>query len=74
MTAAAQPNPCLTVNAPVIQLISQAPHSIHLSLLIISAFLLVILKTLCGHTSKHILQPIHLVASYSNVVTFLKYF
>ncbi len=73
MTAAAQPTPCLTFRAWVMQLISQAPHSMHLSLFTTTAFLLIILKTLCGQTSMHILHPMHLDESYSNVATFLKY-
>lgn len=55
------------------QLISQAPHSMHLSRSIIWALLFFISNTLCGHTSRHILQPVHNETSYSRVVTFLRY-
>jgi hypothetical protein len=72
MTAAAHPTPCFTLRAFGLQLISQAPHSMHLSLWIISAFLPDILKTLCGHTSMHILHPMHKAESYSRVDTFLR--
>jgi hypothetical protein len=45
MMAAAHPTPLSTVSAAKAQLAAQAPHSMHLSLSMITAFPLVMAKT-----------------------------
>jgi hypothetical protein len=60
MIAAAQPTPAFTVIAPNSQFMAQAPHSMHRSLSVIAARLSRISKTICGQTSTHLPQPVHL--------------
>jgi hypothetical protein len=72
--AAAQPTPASTEIAPNSQFKAQAPHSMHRSLSVIAARLSRISKTLCGQTSAHLPQPVHLSREYCNVVTLARYF
>jgi hypothetical protein len=48
------------VIAPNSQFMAQAPHSMHRSLSVIAARLSRISKTICGQTSTHLPQPVHL--------------
>lgn len=73
ITAAAHPTPELTVMAFAGQFFAQAPHSIQRSLYSIFACLSLIMKTLWGQTSVHLLQPIHFSVDRRSVTTFFKY-
>ena len=72
ITALAQPTPACTEIAPNGQLRLHAPHSMHASRFWIITCLLFILNTSCGHTSKHIPQPVHLFSSSCRVTTSLR--
>jgi hypothetical protein len=74
MRAAAHPTPASTEIAPNSQFKAQAPHSMHRSLSVIAARLSRISKTLCGQTSVHLPQPVHLSREYCKVVTLARYF
>jgi hypothetical protein len=74
MIAAAQPTPLSTRKAPKAQLFAQAPHSMHLSLSRITAFLSLTAKTLWGQTSMHFPQPVHCLARSSRLAVFERYF
>src|SRR5512143_3680478 len=72
--AAAQPTPLSTLNAPKAQLDAQAPHSMHLSLSMMTAFLSRSTNTLCGQTSRHMPHPVHFSVSRPTLATSAKYF
>jgi hypothetical protein len=57
MMAPAHPTPCLTARAPTGQFIAQAPHSMHVARLAISAFPRLMRNTACGQTSTQAPQP-----------------
>jgi hypothetical protein len=69
MIPAAQPTPDFTVMASSGQFFAHAPHSMQKSLWRMTAFLLSISKTACGHTIIHIRQPLHFLVSSSSVTT-----
>jgi hypothetical protein len=72
ITAIAQPTPALTESAPVGQFFAHAPHSMHESRAEISTWPLLLARTACGHTCKHVPQPEHLASSSCKVATFFK--
>jgi hypothetical protein len=70
MTAAAQPTPACTDNAPVGQLRLHAPHSMQASLFLIHTRpMSFIAITAWGQTSVHMPQPMHFSSLRSSVTT-----
>src|SRR5665648_249321 len=73
MTAAAQPVPDFTSMALKAQFMAHAPHSMQLSLSVISALPLFIENTSWGHTFRHIPHPTHFSRFNVKLTTFFKY-
>jgi hypothetical protein len=73
MRAVAQPTPLSTFMAEQAQFSEHAPHSMHLSLSVITALPSWISNTPRGQTSAHIPQPAQLSGNNSRVTTFDRY-
>ena len=68
MMAYAQPTPDFTSIAEKGQFLAQAPHSMQLSLSVITALSSFIKKTSWGHTIAHIPHPLHFLNIYASLL------